>query len=813
MILRHAVRALRRAPVFAVTVILSLALGIASAASMFAIVHGVLLAPLPYGEPDRLVSVGLRAADQRDIEQPPATYFLFERFAKRIDGVGLYRTGNANIWGDSEGETAERVTATWVTASTISLLKVAPLRGRAFTADDERTGGTNAVILSESVWRSRFGSAPDVIGKTLMVNSVPREVVGVMPARFAFPTAETRIWLPIRPKSTETVGDFSYAGIARLATDATPEQAQQDLANVLSGLATTFPRLESGGSTATWLDEVRPTPVVLPLRDAMTGGIARTLWMLAAAAGLVLLVAWANVANLMLVRADGRQLELAVREALGASRLHVAAHFLGESLLLGVTAGSLALLATFGAVRALVAFGPTDVPRLAELGVGLAPVSFVVLVSALSVALCSAVPAFRARQSSLALRLGDGARGQSAGKARQRLRSVVTALQIALALVVSIGSALLLRSANRLHEVEPGFDDRAVTTIWTQLPFARYKDSAAVAFYARLVELAEQIPSVSAAGVTMRLPLVPGEAMEQTFRVEGDGRTVTLPLNVVDAGYFAAMRIPLVAGRGFQRLDQERGGDILISASAAGTLFGDESATKAVGRRLVLEPSGPTYTVVGVVGDVRDHDLAIPPVATVYRPQVAPIDPKMEPGARRTMALVVRSTGKPATVVASVRQIVRDLDPTVPIFNVRTMSDVIRASTARLSLAIVLMTAAAAITLLLGAIGLYGVMAYMVAMRTREFGVRLALGADPQGIARWVVLRGLRLAAGGIAAGLVLYAAAAPFLRAFLYGVTASDPVTLAAAILTLFATAALASWLPARRAARIDPAEALRAE
>lgn len=813
MIFRHALRSLKRTPVFAITVILSLALGIASAGSMFAIVHGVLLAPLQYGEPDRLVSVSLRAAEQRSIEQPPAIYFLYERFAKRIDGVGLYRTGNANIWGDGEGETAERVTATWVTASMIPLLKVAPLQGRAFTADDERAGGTNAVILSESVWRTRFGGAPDAIGKTLMVNSVPREIVGVMPARFAFPTADTRIWLPIRPKSTETVGDFSYAGIARLAADTTPEQAQHELANVLSRLAVTFPRLESGGSTASWLDDVRPAPVVRPLRDEMTGGIARTLWMLAAAAALVLLVAWANVVNLMLVRADGRQLELAVREALGASRLHIATRFLGESLLLVATAALLALLATYGAVHSLVAFGPTDVPRLAELGLSIATVSFVVLVSVLSVALCSLVPAFRARQSSLALRLGDGTRGQSAGKTRQRLRAVVTALQIALALVVSIGSALLLRTANQLYEVEPGFEDKAVTTIWTQLPFARYKDATAVAFYARLVELAEQVPSVSVAGVTMRLPLVPGEALEQTFRVEGDGRTVTLPLNVVDAGYFAAMRIPLLAGRSFQRLDQERGGDILISSSAAALLFGDASPAKAVGRRLALEPSGPTYTVVGVVGDLRDHDLATPPVATVYRPQVAPIDPKLEPGARRTMALVVRSTGKPTAVMAAIRQIVRDLDPTVPIFNVRTMSDVVRASTARLSLAIVLMTAAAAITLVLGAIGLYGVMAYMVAMRTREFGVRLALGADPQRIARWVVLRGLALAATGVTAGLVLYAAVAPFLRAFLYGVTVSDPVTLAGAVLTLFATAALASWLPARRAARIDPAEALRAE
>lgn len=813
MTFRHALRSLKRTPIFATAVVLSLALGIASAGSMFAIVHGVLLAPLQYGDPDRLVSVGLRSAEERVVEQPPAVYFLYERFANRIAGIGFYRTGNANIWGDDDGGAAERVTATWVTASTIPLLQVAPLLGRTFTADEERKGGANAVILSESLWRTRFNAAPDIIGRTLMVNSVSREIVGVMPARFAFPAADTRIWLPIRPKSTETVGDFSYSGIARLAAGATPEQAQQDLAGVLPGLAESYPRLESGGSTATWLADVRPVPVVRPLRDDLTGGIARTLWMLAAAAGLVLLVAWANVVNLMLVRADGRQLELAVREALGADRMRIATHFLGESLILGGAAGVLALAATYGAVHLLVAFGPPDVPRLAELGLDLQTVAFVVLVSALSAALCSAVPAFSARRSSLALRLGDGARGQSSGKSRQRLRAAVTAFQIALALLVSITSALLLRTAGRLYDVQPGFDGDGVTTIWTQLPFARYDDAASVAFYGRLAELARQVPTVRAAGVTMQVPLVPGEGLEQTLRVEGDGRTLALPLNVVDDGYFEAMKIPLLAGRRFQRLDREQRGDVILSAGAAAALFDDRTGAKAIGRRLALAPTGPTYTVVGVVGDVRDRDLATAPVATVYRPQTAPIDPKLEPGARRTMALVVRSDGPSGMVVAQIRRIVHELDPTVPLFNVTTMGEVVRASTARLSLALVLMAAAAVITLLLGAIGLYGVMAYMVAMRTREFGVRLALGADPRRIARSVVMRGLALTAMGIVAGLVLYALVAPFLRAFLFGVTASDPAMLAAAILTLLATACLASWMPARRAAGIDPAEALRAE
>jgi predicted lysophospholipase L1 biosynthesis ABC-type transport system permease subunit len=281
----------------------------------------------------------------------------------------------------------------------------------------------------------------------------------------------------------------------------------------------------------------------------------------------------------------------------------------------------------------------------------------------------------------------------------------------------------------------------------------------------------------------------------------------------VDDGYFTTMRIPVLAGRVFERLGLQHDGDVIISQRAATTIWNDPTGRAALGRRLVLDPGGPTYTVVGVVGDVRDHDLGTAPAAIVYVPQVVPVNPAVEPGARRTMALVIRTAGPPAAVVPAVRRVVRELDPTVPIFNVETMSDVIRASTARLSLTLTLMTAAAVITLVLGTIGLYGVMAYMVALRTREFGVRVALGADPRQIARAVAKRGLVLVAGGVAAGFVLYAMAAPFLRAFLYGVTASDPVTLVGVTLALVGTASLASWFPARRAARVDPAEALRAE
>jgi hypothetical protein len=320
------------------------------------------------------------------------------------------------------------------------------------------------------------------------------------------------------------------------------------------------------------------------------------------------------------------------------------------------------------------------------------------------------------------------------------------------------------------------------------------------------------VPGVIAAGVTTRLPLGDGETRELPFRRD-DGRTPLIQSVTIGGGYFTSMKIPVLAGRSFQPLGLQRDGEIILSRRAVETLFDGVAASAAIGRRISLAPSGPTYTVIGVVGDVRDHDLATPPSPTAYMAQAVSIDRTTGPAARRTMALVVKTAGSAGGMVAPIRRIVRDLDPTVPTFNVETMSDVVRASTARLSFTLAAMTAAAAITLLLGAIGLYGVIAYTVALRTRELGIRIALGADPGTLARSVVLRALALVVGGAFGGLVLYALVTPVLRGFLYGVTATDPVTLSGTTVALLATASIASWLPARRAARVDPTVALRAE
>jgi putative ABC transport system permease protein len=813
MLLTQAVRSLRRTPLFTVTVILTLALGLAAVGTMFAVVHGFLLSPLPYGSPDRLVTVQLELADGSRINHSPALQATWRRFSSQLDDVALHRTGSANVWSGSEEVAADHLVATWVTASTMQLLQAAPLLGRQFTAEEERRDGPEAVILSEAEWRTRFAATPDVIGRTLIVNNVPRAVVGVMPARFAFPAASTRLWLPAKSYDSTTAGDFIYAALGRLAPGATSESARQELAAILPKLAEVYPRLQSGGATAAWIEEARPGLSVQALRESLTGSIAPTLWVLSAVAGLVLLVAWANVANLVLVRADAGRLALAVREALGASELRAHAPLLAESLLLGAVAAALALLATSVAISALKLFGPTDLPRLHELTIGPWTAVFIVLVALASTQLGTVVLARLVRPRHVASGLRDGSRGHTAGRSRRSLHATVTVLQIAAALVVVASSALLLRTAQRLHDVHPGFESAHVSTLRILLPYARYSDVARVAFHARLLERAGQLPSVHAAGLTAKLPLGAGSLPEQPFLLEGESRPRSLAVNVVSAGYFAAMRTPIIAGHDFRPLESQRPDELVIGQRTAATLFADPTGIAALGRTLTLDPSGPAYTIIGVVGDVRYDDLAEAPSAMVYRPQVVSALPDVQPGPLPGITLAVRSDAPADALVDAVRDIVRDLDPTVPVFDVAGMDDVVRQSTARLTLAVSLTSAAAAASLLLGMIGLYGVMAYQVALRTREFGIRIALGAEPGRVARKVVAYGLRLTAIGITAGLAVYALIVPGLRSFQASIATWDPLPLAGATLLLGCTAAIACWLPALRAAAVDPAQALRSE
>jgi len=669
------------------------------------------------------------------------------------------------------------------------------------------------------MWRTRFGAERSVIGRTLDVNGKSRQIVGVMPATFRFPLATTQIWLPLAldPNTPYSEG-FNYDGVARLKPGVTIEAARNDFAAILKRLPELYPSFVPGVTTKMLMDQAKPVAVLIPMRKDVTGDIAGTLWMIAAAAGLVLLVACANVANLILVRADSRQRELAVREALGAGRARVLGHFLAESAVLALGAGAIGLGVATLAVRALVRAGPANLPRLSEVSIGATEVAFAVLVSGFIALVCSIIPALRIGRVQLGNALREGGRGGTTGRARQRVRGALVAAQIALALVVLAGSGLLVRTFQRLNAVKPGFDAEHVTTLWVAAPRARYKtDTTLVRFYSQLTAAVARLPGAQSVGLSSRLPLVRHGMNQNPFYVEGDVSSASkIPqlqiFTTIDGGYFRTMGIPLLAGRNFGSLETQPENEAIVSQRTAEHFFKDSTGATALGKRFRPLPTGPWYTVIGVVGNARDTALTAVPSHTVYFAQVVPRDTLLGQ-TRSTMALVVRSAGDPAAIIPAVRSALREIDPTLPTFDVQPMTTVVRASMARLQFVIVILGSAAVVALLLGAVGLYGVMAYLVTLRTRELGVRIALGAQPRAVAAMMTRQGLVLTAAGVAGGLILFALVARFLRAFLFGVAPSDPLTLLAASVTLVVVASLASWIPARRASRVNPVEALRAE
>ena len=819
---RPAWRALRRSPAFAITASLTLVLGIAAAIAIFTVVDGVLLRPLSYQHPDRLVGVwhDLPGVNIHKANQTSATYFTYKKLSHTLDGIAVYNDGAVNVSDPSGGSEPQRVDAGFVAATLLPTLEVQPLLGRNFSDAEDLPKGPDVVIISDEMWRSRFGGARDVLGKTLQVNGKSREIIGVMPARFSFPSATTRLWLPMQlDPANPFPGGFNYDAIARMKPGVTVDEVDRDLVAVMPRMVELSPNLAPGVSTQMLIDQAKPRPFVVPLKDDMTSGIAKTLWIVAAAAALVLLVACANVTNLILVRADARQRELAVREALGAGRARVLMHFLGESAVITAVAGVVGFALAAAVIRLFVATGPANMPRLSEIRIDLTTVGFAIGVSALVALVCSIIPALRLGTLRLSVALREGGRSGTAGRVQQRVRSALVAAQIALALVALAGSALLLRTFQRLNAVKPGFDGVGVSTYWISPPAARYEsDSALARFYTVLLDRVRELPGVQDASVSSRLPLL-GRGMNQDpFYPENDPSYATKipPLQIfttIDGNYFHTMRIPLVAGHTFGRLDTQAQYEAVISQATAQQFFHDSTGRAAIGKRFHELPGQKEwYTVIGVVGNVRDTALAAPPSQTVYFPEVATAVPH-ESQTARTMALLVRTSSDPATLTNSVQRTVRDLDPTLPIFDVRSMAAVQRAATAQLSFTIVIIAAAAIVTLILGAIGLYGVMAYIVALRSRELGVRIALGASPGSVVAMLTRQGVILTAMGIAGGLALFAVVARFLRALLFGVAPSDPIALLTAASLLVVVAALASWIPARRSARLDPAVVLRAE
>ncbi len=813
--LRTTLRRLARAPMFTAVAIVTLAVGIGATTAVFSVVHGVLLEPLPFADPERLVGIWHKAPglgfDQ--LEQSPALYFTYREESKAFTDSGMWNNGTVSVTGRGE---PEEVPAIWVTDGVFPLLGVRPLHGRLFTARDDSPGTAETVILSHAYWQERFGADAAAVGQTLRIESVPYEVIGVMPADLQFLDLEPSLYLPFQRDRAEVFfGNFSYQGIARLAPGVTLEQANAEVEKMIPIALDRFPMPE--GFSREMVTQMGFGANLRPLKEEVVGDVGRVLWVLLGTVGIVLLVACANVANLYLVRAESRRQELAVRSALGAGRGRIGREFLLESLLLAAAGGAAGLALAWGGIRLLTALSPRGLPRLDEIGLDPAVVAFTIAVSALAAAIFGALPVVKLGSAKLLSALKQGGRGVSDGRERHLARNVLVAAQIALALVLLIASGLMVRSFQALRSVDPGFRGaEEVLTLRLSIPEAGVPEPERVALlHEELAKKVAAVPGVESVGLSSSVTMGGWNSNDPIFVEDHPVAADVLPplrrFKWITPGYFATMGQPLVAGRDLTWADvHDRAHVAVVTEDIAREHWGEPAA--ALGRRIKPYPQTPWKTIVGVVGDIRDDGVDQPAVPTVHWP-IAMTD-FFEPGpfAQRSLAYVIRSSrvGSPG-LLDEVRRAIWSVDPNLPLAGVRTLDEIFDRSMARTSFTLVMLAIAAATALLLGGIGIYGVTSYAVAQRRREIGVRMALGARRRDVGGLVLRHGLVLAAIGVAAGLGAAFGLTRLMSALLYGVGAVDPLTYALGGAGAVILALTASWLPARRAASVDPIETLR--
>jgi putative ABC transport system permease protein len=812
--IEHAARRLARSPAFTVAAVLTLALAISANVSIFAVVHRVLLNPLPYGDPDRLVALDYAVPSQNVSSGLTVMswqlYHQLSDHARTLDGIAAYDTGDLTVTGNGD---PERIRVSHATPSLAPVLRVAPALGRWFSNDEGVPGGPNVVVLSHGFWARRYASDPGILGRRVILNGLPTEVVGVMPPAFAFPEPGIDLWLPAQSTRASATFLFLVSGVARLPARVALADARGEITNLIAALSRVSPNQHGIISTA------------LPLRDAMVGRIADMLWLLLASVGLVLLVGCANVANLFLVRSDARQREIAVRQAIGASAGRIAHYFLAESALLSMAGTAVGLLLAWGAVRLLVVLAPVGLPRLEEVRLDGVVVLFAVALSVLATFALGAIPLMRT--APLALSLHESGRGQTASRGRHRARHILMASQVAFALVLLVGSGLMVRSFQKLRAVDPGFNATAALTFRIGLPEREYTTRrAAVAAHQAIIERLSALPGVTGVATSTCLPLA-GRCFGNSLIVEGrpprPGLRQIASFRAISGGYFEAMGIQLLRGRTIDQAMVARGEpNVVLNKALADSLFpGEDPIGKRV--RSSTPPNSPLgippwLTIVGVVGNTPGTSLTEPAaMSQVYMPASIAGGPDIPAnaliGPNVAMTSYVVRTATAADLTAAVRRAVAAVDPNLAVAQVRTLDQILERASAQMAFTMILLGIAAAVALALGIVGIYGVMSYIVSQRTGEIGVRLALGAAPERVARMIIRQGGSVALAGVGIGLAGALAASRLMASLLYGVTPRDPVVFAATTIILMTVALVACWLPARRASRLNPLEALRAE
>jgi predicted permease len=815
--LRYAARSMRRQPAFSLTAILTLALGIGATTAIFSVVNGVVIKPLPYPDADAVVTVahsavtgGVRRASNFAYFSPQVLE-IYATNGQAFEELGIYRSALATITGLGAPEQANTLV---VTAGTLRALNVQPVLGRWFSRNDDRPGAAETAILSDGYWQRRFGGDPSVIGRTITVDGRPREVIGVMPTRFTLRERPMDVMLPMRMDAAQPgAANFCCDAVARLKPGFTVANANADVDRMLPVYLERYLRPVAGDMA----DALELSAAVRPLKEDVVGNVGQVLWVLLGSVSLLLLTACANVANLVLVRAETRGTELALRTALGARPGRLARGLMVESLTLSLIGGLIAVGLAYGGLRILLAFPPANLPRLNEIAIDLPVLGFALGVSVLSGLLFGLVPVLRVaapRSSNPAGAVRGGGQGACAGKNQYRSQNALVVVQVALALVLLVGSGLMIRSFQNLRSVEPGFTDPAtVQTVRLSMP-GQMDAGRMVRTQEQILGRLAAIPGVTSAAYATLLPMERGGA--DSFTVAAEGETFEsgqLPPNrrimAISPGLLRTLGTPLLAGRDVDWAElHEQRNVALVSEGFAREAW--HTVEGAVGKRIDVGGDGSWLEVIGVVADVYHYGVDQPAPPTVYWP------------ARRQMLLAPEMTSVPVSVVfalrsdrtaaesmiAEVRRAVADVAPDLVITQVRTLAQVYRAhpSMARRSFSLALLGIAGAMALLLSIVGIYGVLAYAVVQRHREVGIRLALGAPPGSVTGMFVYRGMMFAGIGIAVGAAVAAGMTRWMSSLLFGVTPVDAPTFAAAATVLVIAALAASYVPARRAAAVDP-------
>jgi predicted permease len=818
---KQIVRSLTRMPLFTSVAVLTLAIGIGANTAIFSVIEGVLLKPLPHPRPDELVVLD-HAAPGVNIAHAGAAPFLY--FTYREDGrvfqdVGLWNMGTVSVTGLAE---PAEVRTLFVTDGVLPMLSVQPMLGRVFSRTDDAPGSPETVILTAAYWRARFGADRSAVGRTLMIDSRPREIIGVLPDTFQFLDRTISLVVPFRfDRSKVFLGQFSFSGLARLKPGVTIAQANADAARMIPISFTRFPPFPGGN--VKMFEEARIAPNVHTLKDDVVGDVRTVLWVLMGTIGMVLLIACANVANLLLVRAESRQQELAIRAALGAGSSRIARELLLESVTLGIAGGLVGLGLASGALRLLVALAPGNLPRIDDIRLDLSVLLFTLALSVVAGLLFGAIPAFKYARAQLATALRAGGRTLSSSRERHRARNTLVVAQVALALVLLVSSGLMIRTFQALRNVHPGFArPNEVQTLRLSIPDSQVKEAAAVLRMEQaIMDKIAAVPGVASVALASTVTMSgqgwhdPLYAQDRTYS-ESQVPPIRF-FKFVSPGFMKTMGGSVIAGRDITWSDTvEQRPVAMVSENLARELWGQPAA--AIGKRIRPYANGVWREVVGVVTDMRDDGLYQKPATVVYWPLLmrdffaASADDRNF--VQRGVTYVIRSsrTGSPG-FVTDLGRAVWSVNPNLPLASVRTLQEIYDRSLARTSFTLVMLAIAGAMALLLGVAGIYGVISYSVSQRTREIGIRIALGAQSQTVRRMFVAHGLTLAAVGVAIGLTAAFGVTRLMSTLLFEISPVDPITYAVVSLTLVVATVIASYVPAMRATGVDPMEALRAE